>query len=125
MSKVIAIRKALKNLMIAKHPRVFYQVAGKTAIKPYVVFNLPNSVDDGSLENFVLEVDGWDETDTADSTVIETMMADVDSALHRAVVRTAGMALIIYRENRISVPDDDERILHRLYVYQVRTFGGG
>ncbi|MCI3922490.1 DUF3168 domain-containing protein [Paenibacillus sp. TRM 82003] len=87
---------------------------------PYIVYDLPNSVDDGTLENFDLDVDGWSISD--DTNVIEDLMSKVDAALHRKSVVVGDLALTIYRENRLTLTDDDRRIKRRKYVYQVRTY---
>jgi len=122
--KVIEVRKAIQSLLKTVHPRVFFEVADKKKIYPYLVCDLPNSIDDGTMENFVLEVDGWDQPDNGDTTELETLMGTIDEVLHSAVIRPPGMALIIYRDNRLSLRDDDERLRRRKYRYQVRTFGG-
>lgn len=123
--KVIELRMAVQSLLKSVHPRIYFEVAAKKKDYPYLVFDLPNSIDDGSMENFVLEVDGWDSPDDGDTTALEVLMHGVDVALHRAVIRTTNSVLIIYRENRLSLRDDDERIRRRKYRYQVRIFGGG
>jgi hypothetical protein len=125
MSKIIEIKQAIRAALIEKHPRIFNQVADKDAEFPYVVYDLPNSFDDGVYENFVLEVDGWDAPPNADTTALELLMSDLDSVLHRAIIRIPGMALVIYRENRLTLLDDNQLIRRRKYRYQIRTFGGG
>lgn len=122
--KVIEVRKAIQSLLKTVHPRVYFEAADKSKIYPYLVYDLPNSIDDGTMENFVLEVDGWDQPEDGDTTEIEMLMGAIDEVLHKAVLRPPGMALIICRDNRLSLRDDDDRIRRRKYRYQVRTFGG-
>jgi hypothetical protein len=124
LMKVIEIRKAIQSLLKTIHPRVYFEVADNKAAYPYLVYDLPNSIDDGTMENFVLEVDGWDQPTDGDTTALETLMSTADDVLHKAVIRPPGIALIIYRDNRLSLRDDDERLRRRKYRYQVRTFGG-
>jgi hypothetical protein len=122
MSKIVELKKAILSFLKAKHPRAYYQAAPKSATFPYLVYDLPNSTDDGVMERFVLEVDGWDKS--KDTTVIETLMDSVDKELHRKTVILAdAISATFYRENRIPLRDDDPQICRRKYVYQVRTHG--
>ncbi|KUP24918.1 hypothetical protein [Paenibacillus sp. DMB5] len=125
MNKVISLRIALRTLLGAVHSRVFYEIAPEDAEYPLGSFLLSNSYDDGTMENFVLEVDGWDSPEDGDTTALETLMDAFDKAIHKQVIRTNGMAFIIYRENRLPLDDPDKRLRGRRIIYQVRTFGGG
>lgn len=120
---MIDLRTALTAQLKMACPRVYFMDAPKDAPFPYLVYDLPNSVDDGSLENFVLEVDGWDKGE--DTAGIELLMDAADVALHRQVLHVGNMVVILYRDNRLTIPDDEKRIHHRRYVYQARTYGGG
>jgi hypothetical protein len=123
MDRIIQLRKSLTELLKAANPRVYFMDAPKDAAFPYLVYDLPNSVDDGTLENFVLEVDGWSQG--ADTMAVEQLMEAADAALHRQVIRAEDLAIILYRDNRLTIPDDEKQIHHRRYVYQARTYGGG
>lgn len=137
MIKIIEIRKNIKTSLKSIHPnvldeggnsksRVHYENAPDDTGYPYLVYDLPNSIDDGSLEQFVLDVDGWDYPVNGDTTALETLMDKVDKALHRkTVVIDAQLAITFYRENRIPLKDDDKRIRRRKYVYQIRTHENG
>jgi hypothetical protein len=123
MIKTVEIRKEIKASLKSVHPRVFFQDAPDNAVYPYLVYDLPNSDDDGLMERFVLDVDGWDSPVDGDTTTIESLMNSVDAELHRKVVVVNDeLALIFYRENRLSPIDDDKRIKRRKYVYQIRTY---
>ena len=122
MIKVIEIRKiiniALKNI----HPRVYYRTAPGTAVFPYLVYDLPNSTDDGTLEQFVLDVDAWD-TSSGDTTGLETLIDSADKSLHRKTITVGdNLAVTFYRETRLTLTDDDPNIKRRKYTYEVRTF---
>jgi hypothetical protein len=120
--KVIELRKAILSFLKIKHPRAYYQAAPDNAAFPYLVFDLPNSTDDGAMERFILEVDGWDKS--KDTIAIETLMDSVDKELHRKTVILAdAISATFYRENRIPLRDDDPKLCRRKYVYQVRTHG--
>lgn len=125
MNKMLELRKAISQALMTAHPRVFYEAATEQAEFPYLVYDLTNSIDDGTLEQFVLDVDGWDKPSGGDTTALETMMDAADKAIHRMVVTVDDeMAFIFYRDNRLTLDDDDPRIRRRKYIYQARTFEG-
>jgi hypothetical protein len=121
MIKFIEIRTTINTLLKTLHPRVFFQIAPDTAVMPYIVFDLPNSVDLGTLENFVLDIDVWDDND--DTTTLETLINTIDIELHKkAILITDKVGIVIYRNNRLTLTDDDPRIRRRKYIYQARTY---
>jgi len=52
----------INTMLKSIHPRIYYRSAPDTAAFPYLVYDLPNSTDDGTLEQFILDVDAWDST---------------------------------------------------------------
>lgn len=122
MIKVIEIRKIINAALRSIHPRVYYRKAPESAIFPYLTYDLPNSNDDGSLEQFILDVDAWDMSD-GDTTTVEILIDSADKSLHRKTVTVEDdLAVTFYRENRIMPTDDDPTIKRIKYMYQVRTF---
>lgn len=132
MSKVIALREFLKTYLKTIHPnvvvdgksksRVFFQKASDNSPFPYLTWDMPNSSDDGSMERFILDIDGWDNDNSKDTTAIETLMDSVDKGLHRKTVMLENVSATFYRENRLPLLDEDPQIQRRKYIYQVRTF---
>ena len=121
MITFLELRREIQKILKTLHARVFFSVAPSDAVFPYVVFDLPNSVDSGDLENFVLDIDVWDVA--TNTTTLETLIGTIDNALHRKSVMLDGkMGFVIYRENRLVLTDDDKRIRRRKYIYQVRTY---
>lgn len=121
MIKFSELRTEMQRILKTLHPRVFFQVATDIAVKPYVVFDFPNSVESGSLENFVLDIDVWD--DSPDTTALEALIDTIDDTLHKkSILLSDKMGIVIYRENRLTLTDDDPRIRRRKYTYQVRTY---
>jgi hypothetical protein len=119
--KIIELRTAIQALLETLHARVYFHDVPDDATMPYLVFDLPNSIDSGALENFVLDVDGWDAN--SDTTALETMMGTVDDGLHKkTILVTDKIGIILYRENRLGGEDDDVRIKRRKYIYQARTY---
>ena len=122
MIKVIEIREIIQTALNSVHPRVYYQTAPDTAVFPYLVYDLPNSTDDGTLEQFILDVDAWD-MPSGDTTGLETLIDSADKSLHRKTITVDEvLAVTLYRENRLTLTDDDPNIKRRKYIYQVRTF---
>lgn len=120
MIKMVELRTMILSSLKAVHPRVFFQQAPDDAMCPYIVYDLPNSTDDGSTEQVVLDIDGWD--DKTDTTVLETLMDSIDKEIHRKTMTIPGqLSATFYRENRMALTDDDKRIRRRKYVYQIRT----
>lgn len=123
--KAVEVRKTIQAALKTAHPRVYFQVADENAGYPYVVYDLPNSIDDLSMERFILDVDGWDAPVNGDTTALETLMDLIDRELHRKTVLVNGVSATFYRENRLSLTDEDKKIRRRKYVYQIRTHQAG
>ena len=122
--KTVEIRQRIRTLITGVHPRVFYERAPKGAAFPYVVFNMPTTLNpDLALEVYNLEVDIWDQS--SDSTLIESLASNIDSELHRHTSVEDDLSMTIYRENRLNIIDNEPEIRRRQYVYQVRTYEGG
>ena len=123
MIKVIEIRKIINIALKSIHPRIYYRSAPDTAVFPYLVYDLPNSTDDGTLEQFVLDVDAWDRPSNGDTTIVEILIDSADKSLHRKTITVDdNLAVTFYRENRLTLTDDDPNIERRKYTYEVRTF---
>ena len=128
MVKTIELRKAIKTYLETKHDRVYFQSAPKNAVYPYIVYDMPNSVDDGSMESFVLDIDGWN--DNTDTTALETLMSEIDgngdklnpTGLNKKTVSIDGViTATFYRENRLALIDEDPKIRRRKYIYSIKT----
>lgn len=123
MIKTYELRKAIHLALKSIHPRVWFQTAPDGAAYPYLIYDLPNAVDDGSLEQFVLDVDGWDAPEGGNTVPLESLMHEADKALNGLAAKVGdSLTLIVYRDNRLALRDDDPKIIRRKHVYQVRTF---
>jgi hypothetical protein len=123
MMKVIELRKIIKSSLLLISKNVYFQIVPDGAVFPYLVYDLPNSNDDGSLEQFVMDIDGWDLPIGGDTTVLETMMENVRNALHRKTFTVDNnLAVTFYCNNRLALIDEDKRIRRRKYTFEARTF---
>ncbi len=127
MIKMLEIRKALNTLI--KTPGintndVYYQKPAEKANFPYLLMDISSSFDDGTLERFILDLEGVGQgPSTAE---LETMMNAADKAIHRKTVyiEQAGkqLAVTFYRESRLTYDETDKRLHRRRYTYQIRTY---
>ncbi|WP_307341592.1 tail completion protein gp17 [Caldalkalibacillus uzonensis] len=121
---MIELRKAIKAAIKEVHSEVYFEKATDDSPYPYIVFDLPNSISNGALENFVLEVEGWDAPTNSDTTGLEMMMDAVDKALQRKTFVIAdNLFFSLYRDGRESINENDSLIKRRRYTYQARVYG--
>ena len=130
---MIEIRKIINSHLKALHPnvvvngisksRVHFQKAPDDTPLPYIVFDLPNSFTSEDLENFVLDVDIWD--NNTDTTQLETLAAQIWKSLHKLRIINNKAQLSVYRSNRLTLTDDDPRIRRRKLTFQVKYFDRG
>ena len=125
MNRPLEIIKEVRNLLLAVHPRVWPERAPDGAQYPYLIIALPNAVDQGDTEVYVMDVDGWDAPANGSPAALEQLMHLADQALQRKTIYLGGLAFTIYRDNRLTLEDDDRRIRRRKYIYQVRVHGHG
>lgn len=124
MIKMLEIRKVIIELIRTVTTNVYYQDAPENTLTPFVTVDISNSIDDGTLERFVMDIDGWGASNN--TVALETLMHGVDQSLHRKTVYVTDVygkqiAVTVYRENRLTFDEADKRIFRRRYIYQIRT----
>lgn len=102
------------------HPRVHLELAPQEEQYPFIVFRLPSSVENEQREDFIVEVDIWD--NSADTTALENLTSAVDKALDRLRFNNTQVQTCLYRMNRLMVPDTDPQIRRRRLRYQAKTY---
>jgi|GEM_PF-884562 len=127
---ILELRKQIQTFLLTKCPRVYYERATQTAVYPYIVFSLVDSrEEEGNREDFDLEVDIWDNSQS--TTAIETLTGDVDgdgdisnaTGLHRKLFYTSNtLSAKVYRDRRLSIIDEDVRIRRRQLRYYIQTY---
>lgn len=120
-TRPIKLREVVGNILAGAHARVFFQYPPEDAEFPYLVYDLPNSFDDRPLEQFVLDIDGWD--DQPDTTRLEALMGAVHEALDGRAVVVDGLTFWFLLSSRLALIDaDDKRLRRRRHSYAVRTY---
>ena len=131
---MLSIRTALQNNILpaaVSTTPLYYDLAAERAVFPYIVYSFePITTDDESSDTFILDIDGWDAPANGDTTTLESLLEVIDgsgdltspSGLNEKVIITSDVTLILRREARYSIPDDDKTIKRKRYTYQVTVF---
>lgn len=118
---MIELRKIIQGQLKAIHPRVYFQMAPKTATFPYLVYDIPTINDDGEgYQLATIDIDGWDMTD--DTTALETLMQTVNNALNKKSFVHNNTTLTPFLESKLSLRDDEAKLKRRKNIYQGRIF---
>lgn len=120
---MIELRKALHLLLKQYHSKLYFMQASSTATFPYIVYDLPNSFTDSQQEIFSLDIDIWD--NNADTTALETLTDQLWKGLDGHGHIDQNIQFSLYRENRLTVTDDDSSIKRRKLVFQLRYLERG
>lgn len=118
---MINLRKLLHSYLKKIHPRVYYRKAPKDAKFPYLVWDITQMTPDGEgFEPATIDVDGWDMND--DTTALETLMDNVNSALDKKTLSNDKLSVTFYLDRKLPLGDDNPDIQRRKYVYEARLF---
>jgi len=110
---------------------IYYEQASKNAKFPYIVFSFETILsEDESTNTFILNIDGWDAPSNGNTEPLEYLMENLDgdgsmenpTGLDNKVISTDKVTLVLRRELRFTIPDDDKTIKRRRYTYQVTLF---
>lgn len=130
---MIALRQLLNTYLDTKHTpsQVFYDDAPPDTPVPYIIFGFgPGTQIDESVENVILEINGWDIPPNNSTIVLETLMESIDgdgdltdpTGLNQLTLRSDDISIQIRRDTRLTVPDEDKTIKHKLYTYIVSVY---
>jgi hypothetical protein len=103
----------------------YFDIAPTTATFPFLTFKLPNSSDVqgcqiGSREDFILEVDVWD--NIKDTARLEALTTAIETELQRERVINSYVSVSFFRINRLMLDDPDEAIKRRQLRFRVATW---
>lgn len=129
---MIRLRTVLTSLLKEFHPdtlgdngemksRVHFQKTKEGTPFPYIIYNLPNSIDSDQQEIFNFDVDIWDNQE--DTTYLETLADTIWKKLNHYRYMDDEIQFSIYRENRLPpLEDADPSINRRKLIFQLRYF---
>ena len=126
---ILELREEIQTFLETLGYEVHYQHAPQTATFPYIVFDLVDSTDVETREDFNLEVDVWD--NIQNTTRLETLVGNIDgdgdiqspTGLNRKLIFTDNnMSAKIYRTNRLSLPEPDITLRRRQLRYDIQTY---
>jgi hypothetical protein len=122
MSSMVSFLSYIYNTILQAHPRVYQLRADDDAAFPYVTFSFPTGSDfDMNRQDFVLEVDIWDSSNSG--VVAENLASAVDILLHKTVKHAPGeFDTHMYRLSRFQLPDPDPKIQRRQLRYECKTY---
>lgn len=115
------IRTALNAYLKTLCSTVYFQVASKDAVFPYIVYNVALYPDGEGFERVVLDVDGWDCNETNDTTAVENLMTAL-KPLDKHTLSTADTSVTFYIDSKVTLTDTDPRIKRRKYIYTGKLF---
>lgn len=130
---MIQLRKLINTYLETKiaSDRVYYEDVPTDTEKPYITFSFgPATQLDESVENVILEIDGWDIPLDNSTLALEQLLEDIDgdgdltnpSGLNQLTLRNDDISIQIRRETRLTVPDEDKTIKHKQYTYVVSVY---
>ncbi|MDD4780319.1 MAG: hypothetical protein PHT02_06925 [Tissierellia bacterium] len=122
---MIKLRTALQSFLVSKHARTYFQSAPEDATYPYIVYDLPDILDDGEYqEQTLVEIDGWDNPTNGDSTALENLMTTINT-INKTVLTADDMAAVFYLESKLPIVDEDPRIKRRKNIYLLKIYNRG
>ena len=123
---MIDIRRVLHPFIRSIHPRSWFLRAPDDAQFEYLTYSFINVDDDGEGFNIVqLEIDGWDMPANGDTTRLENLMVELDEALNKKTLTSDNLVVSFYLDRKLSLEDDNPKIIRRKHIYQGRLFERG
>lgn len=116
---MINLLTTLFQTLSQAHGAVYFEEAPSSAVYPYAVFKLPNSLEiESDRQDFILEIDVWD--DSADTTRLEQLTDALDKQLYKLRHLDTNYCLLFQRTNRLMLPDPD--LKRRQLRYLIKTY---
>jgi hypothetical protein len=126
---VKAVKTRLTALVTSVTGTVVYnEKPSNRATYPHVVFNTVSSSFEDGAEEFILEVDIWDNSQS--TTAIETLSQAIvgngsktsPTGLDHYSYTATGLAITFYCFSRLRIPDPDETIRRRQLRFNCRSY---
>ncbi len=119
MSKTNTIRSVVKAMLSAVCSNVYFENADKDNLFPHITYSIsPISITDGNRFDCVIDIDVWDKSSEA----IENLCDNIETLFNNVNNPQETILPTFYLVNRLSIPDDDKSIKHRLVRVQVQYY---
>ena len=123
MSDMVPLMQYVVQQLKTVHNRVYLEQAPDDPVFPYVVYQMPTSNEMENREDFSIEVNIWG--NSLDTLEIEQLTSNIDRRLNRLSHYDNGFQTILYRINRMMIPDPEPSIRRRQLRYQAQTYMKG
>ncbi len=110
----------IKNSLQEVCPKVYFIDETTETIYPYAVFNFPSSTMQEKREDFILEIDLYD--DDLGYTRLEDLVTKVDGKLNNLHVVEESFNSLINRKERLTIKEEASIVKQRKLKYIVKTY---
>jgi len=119
---LIDLLTAIHSKLVNVTTKAYLEKAPSNTAFPYITYKLPSSdnPDESNLENFIIEIDIWD--NKADTTALETLTTNIDNEFERTNTTQNNTYVHFFRVSRLMIPDPDEKIRRRQLRYLAKTY---
>ena len=113
--------KNIYELIRTVTANVYLEEAPENAKFPIVTYKLTTSIEDFQKEDFILEVNVWN--NNTNTLTLEELTENIDNTLHRSALYSNNQVQFnIYRTNRLMIDDPDRKIRRRQLRYVVKAY---
>lgn len=117
MSKTIALRTELQEILKNVTANVEYEEANDSTPYPYVVYELTEVMHDYGKTLFELEVNVMDYSPK--SRVVDALADNIQDALHKKYYIRKGIQFVSYKDRRNIVREEDKQVKRRRLLFEV------
>lgn len=100
--------------------RVYDEEAPTGTTYPYVVYNLPGSIDSYDQDMIAVDIDIWGYG--TDNTVIDQLVADIRVALNNYTITNANVGTTFYYVTALQIKDPVENVRRRRMRFNASTY---
>lgn len=115
------LKKLVQEKLKTLTTDVYFENAKPDALYPHVVFSFQRvELGDLSREDFMLDIDVWDKG--LSSTAVDDMADSIEDLFQAQNLPQTNILPTFYKEYRLTVPDEDQKIRHRLIRFQIQNY---
>jgi hypothetical protein len=127
------MRKLIGDFLSTKADNVYHLDSITKKPFPYVVFDFPQSIDDGeSSKAVILDVDIWDMPSDNSTTTVEGIAEAIKgdgvltnpTGLDQALLADATTTLWATLDTEFYMPEDDKRIKRKRITFTIKAYEG-